>query len=125
VTAVALGACIIEKHVTLNRSKGGPDSTFSLEPHELKSMVTAVRTAERAVGKISYEITEKEKSSRLFRRSLFAVEDIKAGQMFTQQNIRSIRPGYGLHPRYMKVVLGKNAAKKIYCGTPLDWELVK
>jgi pseudaminic acid synthase len=125
VTAVALGACIIEKHVTLTRSNKGPDSTFSLEPHEFKSMVAAVRTAEKALGKISYELSEKEKSSRLFRRSLFAVEDIKAGQMFTQQNIRSIRPGYGLHPRYMKIILGKKTTKNIYRGTPLDWELVK
>ena len=88
-------------------------------------MVAAVRTAEKAMGKVSYEITEKEKSNRIFRRSLFAVEDIKAGQMFTQQNIRSIRPGYGLHPRYMKVVLGKKATKNIYRGTPLDWKIVK
>jgi N-acetylneuraminate synthase len=124
VTAVALGACIIEKHLTLKRSKTGPDSAFSLEPSEFRSMVGALRTAEQAIGEVRYEVSEKEKGNRLFRRSLFAVEDIKAGQMFTQQNIRSIRPGYGLHPRYMKVILGKKAAKNIYRGTPLDWKLV-
>ena len=125
VAAVSLGACIIEKHLMLKRSADGPDSAFSLEPSEFKEMVTAVRTAEKAIGKFCYEVSEKEKGNRLFRRSLFAVEDIKAGQVFTQQNIRSIRPGYGLHPRYLSVVLGEKAAKNIHRGTPLDWKLVK
>jgi N-acetylneuraminate synthase len=125
VTAVALGACIIEKHLTLKRSKTGPDSAFSLEPSEFRSMVEAVRTAEQAIGEVCYELREREKGNRLFRRSLFAVEDIQAGQIFTQQNIRSIRPGYGLHPRYFEVVLGKKAAVNIYRGTPLEWRLVK
>jgi pseudaminic acid synthase len=125
VAAVSLGACIIEKHVTLKRSNEGPDSAFSLEPSEFKEMVEAVRTAEKAIGDVCYEITAKEKENRIFRRSLFAVEDIKAGQVFTQQNIRSIRPGYGLHPRYLKVILGKKATKNIHRGTPLDWKLVK
>jgi pseudaminic acid synthase len=124
VTAVALGACIIEKHVTLTRSKKSPDSAFSLEPHEFKSMVAAVRTAEKALGKISYEISEKEKSSRLFRRSLFAVEDIKAGRKFTKKNVRSIRPGYGLHTRYLAVIVGKKAKRSIDRGTPLTWDLI-
>ena len=125
VTAVALGACIIEKHLTLKRSKTGPDSAFSLEPPEFRSMAVAVRAAEQAIGEVCYEVSEKEKGNRLFRRSLFAVEDIKTGQMFTQQNIRSIRPGYGLHPRYLKVVLGLKATKNIHRGTPLDWKIVK
>jgi len=124
VTAVALGACIIEKHITLSRSKQGPDSAFSLEPHEFKSMVAAVRTAEKAMGKVSYEVTEKEKSHRLFRRSLFAVEDIEAGQKFTEKNVRSIRPGYGLHTRYLTVILGKKAKRNIDRGTPISWELI-
>ena len=124
VTAVALGACIIEKHVTLTRSKKSPDSAFSLEPHEFKSMVAAVRTAEKALGKISYEVSEKEKSSRLFRRSLFAVEDIKMGRKFTEKNVRSIRPGYGLHTRYLTVILGKKAKRSIDRGTPLTWDLI-
>jgi pseudaminic acid synthase len=125
VAAVSLGACIIEKHIALNRSNAGPDSAFSLEPDEFKEMVKAVRTAEKAIGEVCYETTPKEKESRIFRRSLFAVEDIKAGQVFTKQNIRSIRPGYGLHPRYLEVVLGKRAAKYIRRGTPLDWKIVK
>ena len=125
VAAVSLGACIIEKHLTLDRSDGGPDSAFSLEPSEFKGMVAAVRTAEKSIGNVCYEISPKEKESRIFRRSLFAVEDIQAGQVFTQQNIRSIRPGYGLHPRYLEVVLGKKATQNIHHGTPLDWKLVK
>ena len=124
VTAVALGACIIEKHVTLTRSNEGPDSAFSLEPHEFKSMVAAVRTAEKAMGEVSYKVTEKEKSSRLFRRSLFVVENIKAGRKFTKKNVRSIRPGYGLHTRYLKVILGKKAKRSIDRGTPLSWDLI-
>jgi pseudaminic acid synthase len=124
VTAVALGGCIIEKHVTLTRSNEGPDSAFSLEPHEFKSMVAAVRTAEKAMGKISYEITKKEKNSRIFRRSLFAVENIKAGRKFTNKNVRSVRPGYGLHTRYLTVILGKRAKRSIDRGTPMSWDLI-
>jgi N-acetylneuraminate synthase len=124
VTAVALGACIIEKHITLSRSKEGPDSAFSLEPHEFESMVAAIRTTENAMGGVSYEVTEKEKSNRLFRRSLFAVEDIGAGRKFTEKNVRSIRPGYGLHTRYLTVILGKRAKKSIDRGTPISWDLI-
>jgi len=94
VTAVSLGKCIIEKHVTLKRSDDGPDSAFPLEPSEFKEIMAVVRTAEKAIGDVSYEISAKEKESRIFRRSLFAVKDIQAGQVFTQQNIRSIRPRY-------------------------------
>ncbi len=125
VTAVALGACIIEKHFTLDRTQGGPDSVFSLEPAEFQSMVEAVRTAEKAIGKVSYEITPKEKESRIFRRSIFAIEDIESGQVFTKKNVRSIRPGHGLPPRYLKVLLGEKANQNIRRGTPLDWKLVK
>ena len=125
VAAVSLGACIIEKHFTLRRADGGPDSAFSLEPAEFEEMVLAVRTAEKAIGSVRYEAGEKEKDNRLFRRSLFAVEDIKAGEVFTQQNIRSIRPGHGLHPRYLDMVLGEKAAENIPRGTPLGWKLVK
>lgn len=124
VAAVSLGACIIEKHLTLRRSKKGPDSAFSLEPSEFKAMVEAVRTAEQAIGDICYEITEKEEAARLFRRSLFVVEDIKTGQLFTQHNIRSIRPGQGLHTRYLDIILGKKAKGDIARGTPLSWDLI-
>ncbi|MEJ2169694.1 MAG: pseudaminic acid synthase [Desulfobacterales bacterium] len=122
--AVALGACIVEKHFTLSRSHPGPDSRFSLEPHEFKKLIEGIRIVEQALGGISYGITEKQKASRLFRRSLFVVEDIKEGHMFTRKNIRSIRPGNGLHTRYLDVVLGKKARINIDRGTPLSWDLI-
>lgn len=121
VAAVSLGACIIEKHMTLDRSVLGPDSAFSLEPREFKAMVEAVRTAERALGRVTYEATEKEKSSRSFRRSLFVVQDMQAGDVFTESNLRSIRPGYGLHPRYFNDFIGRAASRAISAGTPLAW----
>lgn len=119
VTAVSLGACIIEKHFTLSRDVLGPDSAFSLEPHEFKEMVAAVRVAEKALGHVSYAVTEKEAASRVFRRSLFVVKDMEAGEVFTEENVRSIRPGYGLHTRYLGEVLGKKAARNLIYGTPL------
>jgi len=125
VAAVALGACIIEKHFTLSRSVPGPDSTFSLEPQEFKAMVEAVRVAEKALGKVSYEVTERETASRVFRRSLFVVRDVEAGEVFTEENVRSIRPGYGLHTRYLEEVLGKRSSTEIPRGTPLSRYLVE
>jgi len=124
VAAVSLGACIIEKHFTLSRSTPGPDSAFSLEPAEFKNMVDAIRTAEKALGKVSYEVSGQEQKSRVFRRSLFVVKDMTAGEVFTSENVRSIRPGQGLHPRYLKDVLGRRAACNIKRGTPLSRELV-
>lgn len=124
VAAVTLGACIVEKHLTLSRAVPGPDSAFSLEPHEFKSMVDAVRTAERALGRVNYEVTPKETASRVFRRSLFVVKDMKIGEAFTEDNVRSIRPGYGLHTRHFGEVMGKVAATDIPRGTPLSWDLV-
>jgi len=124
VAAVALGASIIEKHLTLSRSISGPDSAFSLEPAEFKQMVDAVRVAEKALGEVHYGLSGKEEASRVFRRSLFVVADVKAGEMFTEANIRSIRPGHGLHTRHLPEVLGKCAARRIERGTPLTWELI-
>ena len=124
VAAVALGACIIEKHFTLRRSDGGPDAAFSLEPAEFKAMVDAVRVAEKALGRVNYEVTEKEAASRVFRRSLFVVKDVKAGEAFTKENVRSIRPGNGLPPKCLSEVLGRHAARDVARGTPLNWELV-
>lgn len=124
VAAVALGACIVEKHFTLSRDIPGPDSAFSLEPHEFKAMVEAIRTAEKALGKIHYGVSEREARSRVFRRSLFVVKDMKVGEVFTEENIRSIRPGHGLHPRYLKDVLGRRATQDIPAGTPLTWSMV-
>jgi N-acetylneuraminate synthase len=125
VAAVALGACVIEKHFTLSRAVGGPDSAFSLEPSEFKSMVEAVRTVEKALGQVSYEVSEQEKASRIFRRSLFVVENMKAGEVFTEQNVRSIRPGHGLPPKCLSEVLGGVAARDIQRGSPLSCELVR
>jgi pseudaminic acid synthase len=124
VAAVALGACIIEKHLTLSRATPGPDSAFSLEPHEFKAMVDAVRTTEKTLGTVHFGLSEKEQASRAFRRSLFVVEDVKQGETFNTGNVRSIRPGDGLHPRHLAEVLGKRAAQAITRGTPLNWEFV-
>jgi len=121
VAAVTLGACIIEKHFTLSRDFPGPDSAFSIEPHELKAMVEAVRAAEKTLGKVCYGVSEKEAKSRVFRRSLFVVKDVKAGEVFTEDNVRSIRPGHGLPPKFLKEVLGKKATCDIKRGTPLSW----
>lgn len=125
VAAVALGAAIIEKHLTLRRADGGPDSAFSLEPEEFSAMVGAVRTAERALGRVHYGVSDEEAASRVFRRSLFAVEDVKAGEPFTAANVRSIRPGHGLHPRHLDDILTRRAARDIARGTPIDWSLTE
>jgi pseudaminic acid synthase len=124
VAAVVLGACIIEKHLCLRRSDGGPDGAFSLEPEEFKAMVEAVRVAEKALGTVQFASGPREANSRKFRRSLFVVEDIKKGELFTKQNVRSIRPADGLHPRHFNEVLGKRAACNVERGTPLSWALV-
>ncbi|MDP2167686.1 MAG: pseudaminic acid synthase [Thermodesulfovibrionales bacterium] len=123
--SVALGASIIEKHLTLSRAKGGPDSAFSLEPSEFAAMVETVRVAEKAVGAVHYGLTEKEEKSKVFRRSLFVVKDVKAGDIFTEDNVRSIRPGHGLKPKHIKDVLGKKASKDIKKGTPLDQSMLR
>jgi pseudaminic acid synthase len=124
VAAVALGACIIEKHLTLSRTIPGPDSAFSLEPHEFKAMVDAVRIAEKALGEVHFGLSEKEAASRAFRRSLFVVKDLEQGGVFTAENVRSIRPGNGLHTRHLQDVLGRRASQGIKRGTPLRWEFV-
>ena len=124
VAATALGACIIEKHLTLSRSVQGPDSAFSLEPTEFRAMVDAVRTVETAVGKVHYDPTPLEAKNIQFRRSLFVVQDIKAGEKLTQQNVRAIRPGFGLHTRHLPEILGQVARKDICRGTPLSWDMV-
>lgn len=124
IAAVALGACIVEKHFTLSRSEPGPDSAFSLEPAEFKAMVDQVRVAESALGAIHYGVSAPESKSRVFRRSLFIVRDVTAGEPLTRQNVRSIRPGDGLHPRYLQDVLGRHASGDIPRGTPLDWSHV-
>jgi len=124
VAAVALGACIIEKHFTLSRDEPGPDSAFSLEPAEFRAMVEGVHTAERALGAIHYGLSGQDEASRTFRRSLFVVEDVQAGEPFTERNVRSIRPGHGLPPKLLGEVLGRRAAQDLARGTPLHWGLI-
>lgn len=124
VTAVALGASIIEKHFCIDRSIENPDSSFSMNPTEFKQMVCDIRQAEKAIGRVQYGSTEQEKSSQIFRRSVFCVKDIKKGEKLTQENVRIIRPGYGLAPKYYKDVLGQVALKNIERGTPLEMEMI-
>lgn len=125
VAAVSLGACLVEKHFTLSRQQAGPDSSFSLEPQEFSEMVKAVRTVQNAMGEARYGVAPAEKSSYQYRRSLFVVEDVRAGEAFTEKNVRSIRPGNGLHPRHMSEVLGRRATSDISRGTPLAWSMVE
>ncbi len=125
VAAVALGASLVEKHFCLSRAIPGPDSSFSLEPQEFAAMVQAVRATEKALGEAICEVTRREAASRVFRRSLFAVSDVKAGEVFTEKNVRSIRPGFGLAPKYISSIIGSCAAQAIPRGTPLSWELVQ
>jgi pseudaminic acid synthase len=124
ICAVALGASVIEKHFTLSKKVETPDSFFSIEPQELKELVENIRIAEKALGKINYGAEEGEKGNRVFRRSLFVVKDIKAGEAFTEKNLRSIRPGNGLPPKFARDVFGKKAKEDIKKGTPLKWSLV-
>lgn len=124
IAGVCSGAEIIEKHFTLSRKIKTPDSFFSIEPAELKQLIDGIRVAEKALGKVRYGITNEEKKSRIFRRSLFAVKDMKEGEIFTEENVRSIRPANGLKPKYVKKILGKKAKRDIEKGTPLNWEML-
>jgi N-acetylneuraminate synthase len=127
VAAVALGGSLVEKHVTLDRSAGGPDATFSLEPRELAELVRQVRTAEQAIGtgRAIPGPTDAERASLAFRRSLFVVQDVEAGDAFTTANVRALRPGDGLPPKHLDRVIGRRAAARIARGTPLRWDLVR
>ncbi|MCM1258678.1 MAG: pseudaminic acid synthase [Roseburia sp.] len=124
VTAVALGASIIEKHFCLGREIENPDSSFSMNPEEYKQMVSDIRQAERAIGRVTYGVSEQEKSSIVFRRSIFCVKDIKKGEKISEENVRIIRPGQGLHPRYYSEILGQTALCDITKGTPLDFDMI-
>lgn len=125
VAAVALGACVIEKHFTLKRADGGVDAAFSLEPEEFKNLATESGRAWLGLGKINYELTEKEKKSLQFKRSLYLVKDIKAGEAITTAHVKSIRPANGLHTRFYESIIGKIAAQNIKAGTPLNFEIFK
>jgi N-acetylneuraminate synthase len=124
ITSVALGACLIEKHVTLDRKGGGPDDSFSLEHSDLKKLCSDSKVAWQALGKVNYKRKESEKGNLIFRRSLYCIKDIKAGELFTSKNIKSIRPGYGLPPKLYSDIIGKVARKNIERGTPLTSELI-
>lgn len=124
VASVALGAEVIEKHFTLSREEGGVDAAFSLEPDELKALVVESERAYQSLGEVFYGRTEKEKASLQFRRSLYIVKDIEEGERFTPDNLKAIRPGLGLPPKYMDVFLGKVAKRRIARGTPLSWDLL-
>lgn len=123
--AVALGARVIEKHFILDRKMGGPDAGFSMEPHEFKAMVNSVRDLERALGNPEIRISEKIKKSRDFARSLYVVENINKGDIFTEKNVKSIRPGFGMKPKYLNTVLGKEATCNIEKGSPMSEHLIK
>ena len=123
--ATALGATVIEKHFILDKSIGGPDASFSLDEKEFTEMVTAVREAEKALGKESYELTKKQKAGKDFARSLYVAEDIKEGELITEKNVRSVRPGFGLHPKYLLEVLGKKANKDSFKGNRVDFSLIQ
>lgn len=124
VAAVALGATVIEKHFTLNRADGGVDSAFSLEPQELASLVIETERAWLSLGKVNYSISEPEKNSLQFRRSIYVSNDIKKGDIFSKENIKIIRPGYGLEPKFFDLVIGKKALKDLEKGTALSWDLL-
>lgn len=125
VAAVALGAEVIEKHFTLCRADGGEDSQFSMEPQEFKSMVQQIRNVEKALGTVTYALNDAQIDSRIYSRSLFVVKDIKQGEVFTPENVRSIRPGIGMHTKHWDEILGKHARCDIEKGTPMDWKYVE
>ena len=121
---VALGAKVIEKHLTLRRADGGADAAFSMEPAEFKEMADHIRMIEKAMGKVTYDLTNKQKRSREHSRSLFVAKDMKAGEIFTSENLRSVRPAFGLHTMYYEEILGKKITRDAKLGTPLSWDLV-
>lgn len=125
VASVALGAAVIEKHFTLSRADGGVDAAFSLEPEEMAQLVRECRAAHEALGKVQYEMTEQEKKSLQFRRSLYIVEDMRTGDIFTEKNLRRIRPGLGLPPKYYDIILGKKIKQDVQRGTALRWDLLE
>lgn len=125
VTSIALGACLVEKHVTLDRKGGGPDDSFSLEPKELAELCKDTKTAWESLGKVNYEKTEVEKGNIKFRRSLYFVKSIKAGEVITDQHVKSIRPGYGLAPKHIESVIGKVASQDVDFGTPVKLDMIE
>ena len=124
IASVALGARVIEKHFTLNREDGGVDSAFSIEPDELKALVVESERAWESLGEVKYDILKEEHASLRFKRSIYIVKDIKVGEVFTSENVRVIRPGEGMQPKYFEKILGRKAKADLKRGTPLTWELL-
>lgn len=124
VASVAMGAKVVEKHLTLSRADGGVDSAFSMEPEEFKQMVNHIRIVEKAMGQVTYELTDKQKSEREHARSLFIAKDLKAGDVLNENNMRSVRPANGLHTKYYDELLGKRIKRDAKLGTPLSWDLI-
>lgn len=124
IASVVLGGAIIEKHFTLSRGDGGVDAAFSLEPNEFKRLVKDCKEAWRAIGQVNYDLKESESSNRRFRRSLYAVQQVSKGEQFTKDNVRSIRPGFGLPPKFLPEILGRRAARDLSCGEPLTWSAI-
>ena len=125
IAAVAMGAKVIEKHLTLARADGGVDAAFSMEPQEFKEMVEGIRNVEKAKGIVSYDLTDKQKSQRTFSRSLFIAADIKAGEILTPENLRSVRPANGLHTKYYEELLGRKVVRDCKYGEPMSWDMVE
>ncbi|HML36323.1 MAG TPA: pseudaminic acid synthase [Bacillota bacterium] len=125
VVAASMGAALIEKHFIIDRGIGGPDATFSMTPDELLEMTEKIRNIEKILGRVNYEIDDSKEKSRTFSRSLFVVEDVKKGQMVTEKNVRSIRPGYGISPKYLEKILGEKFTEDVERGTPMRWELIR
>ena len=123
--SVALGGKVVEKHLTLSRADGGVDSAFSMEPEEFKRMVDDIRIVEKAIGRVTYDLTDKQLAEREHSRSLFIAQDMKAGDQFTPENLRSVRPGFGLHTKHYEQLLGKKVTRDVAMGTPMAWELVE
>jgi N-acetylneuraminate synthase len=124
IASTSLGACVIEKHVTLARSDGGPDATFSLEPGELKALVKGVDAAYSALGTGSETRAEVEQGSLVFRRSIYVIRDIEPGELFSRDNVRVIRPGFGIAPKHLREVIGKRSRRSLTRGTALKWEMI-
>jgi len=124
IASVALGACIIEKHVTLDRNGGGPDDSFSLEPDELKALCDGAKTAWSALGQVDYGRKSSELSNVKFRRSLYFVKDMQAGEVITEEHVRSVRPGYGLAPKELESILGRRTVQEVKKGVAVSFDLL-
>ena len=125
ILSVALGCSVVEKHFILDRSIGGPDASFSMNEEEFADMVKAIREAEKAIGQVNYALTEKQKIGKVFSRSLYVVRDVKAGDLITEDNVRSVRPGYGMHPKFLNQILGRVYLRNASLGERMEWDIIE